>query len=167
MKRHPTISNARAKAGILLVECLVYIAVFFILLGIGTAAFYFCWDHSKALIYATDDITSVLRAGERWRADVRGATGKISVETTQTGEVVKIPEGTKKILYRFDSGEMRRQMASSDFLELLLPKVKTSQMKTEMRGNVTAWRWELELTQRRQETQLPLLFTFEAAQMKP
>ena len=50
------ISSKRRAAGILLVECIVYIAVFAILLGIGTASFYFCWDHSKALIGATDDI---------------------------------------------------------------------------------------------------------------
>jgi hypothetical protein len=158
------ISRTRRQTGILLVECIVYIAVFAILLGIGTRVFYFCWDHSKALIYATDDIASALRAGECWRADVRGATGKISVETTAKGEVVAIPEGTKEIFYRFDSGEVRRQIALSGFSELLLPKVKSSQMKMDARGDVTAWRWELEIMQRRRETHLPLLFTFEAVQ---
>ena len=161
------ISSVRRQSGILLMECLVYISVFAILLGIGTAAFYFCWDHSKALIYAADDIESALRAGEHWRADVRGATGKISVETTATGEVVRIPETEKEIVYRFESGEMRREFSTSKNSQLLLPKVKTSQMKTEARGSVTAWRWELELTERRKETHLPLRFTFEAAQTKP
>jgi hypothetical protein len=161
------ISHTRRRAGILLVECMVYIVVFAILLGIGTRVFYFCWDHSKALIYATDDIASALHAGERWRADVRGATGNISVEPTAKGEVVTIPEGAKEILYRFNSGEVRRQIASSEFSELLLPKVKSSQMKMDARGDVTAWRWELELMQRRKETQLPLLFTFEAVQTQP
>ncbi len=167
MKLNPDISRARGKSGILLVECMVYIAVFAILLGGATTVFYFCWNHSEALIYATDDIASAMRAGERWRADVRAATGKISVETTTAGEVVKIPEGGKEILYRFDSDEVRRQMSSSEFSQLLLPKVKTSQMKLDARGGVTAWRWELELAQRRKETHLPLLFTFEAAQMTP
>jgi hypothetical protein len=168
MKLNPDISRARGKSGILLVECMVYIAVFAILLGGATTVFYFCWDHSKALIYATDDIAAAMRAGERWRADVRGATGKISVEMTAAGEVVKIPEGEREIFYRFDSGEVRRQMSSSEFSELLLPKVKASQMKLDARGEVTAWRWELELTPRRKETHLPLLFTFEAAtQAKP
>jgi hypothetical protein len=161
------ISSVRRQSGILLMECLVYISVFAILLGIGMAAFYFCWDHSKALIYAADDIESALRAGEHWRADVRGATGKISVETTATGEVVRIPETEKEIVYRFESGEMRREFSTSKNSQLLLPKVKTSQMKTEARGSVTAWRWELELTERRKETHLPLRFTFEAAQTKP
>src|SRR5271154_7202025 len=110
MKLRTNISRVRRQTAILLVECLVYIAVFGILLGIGTAAFYFCWDHSKALIYATDDISSALRAGERWRADVRAATGKISVETTATGEVVRIPEVGKEIVYHFGLGEVRRQI---------------------------------------------------------
>jgi hypothetical protein len=157
----------RRRAGFLLIECLVYILVFVILLGVGTAAFYSCWDYSKALTYATDDISSALRAGERWRADVRGATGKISVETTAKGEVVKIPEGAKEIFYRFNSGEVRRQIAPANFSELLLPKVKASEMKMDVRGGVTAWRWELELIQRRKQMQLPLLFTFEAAQKTP
>lgn len=167
MKLPPAILKARRCSGILLIECLVYIAVFAMLVGGGTTAFYFCWDHSKALIYATDDIESALRAGEHWRADVRAATGKISVETTTVGEVVKIPEGDREIVYRFDSGEVRRQAASANVSQLLLAKVKTSEMKPDVRGDVAAWRWELELKQRRRETQLPLRFTFEAAQTKP
>ena len=51
--------------------------------------------------------------------------------------------------------------------QVLLPKVKLSQMQPEARGGVTAWRWELELTPRRKEAALPLRFTFVAAQSKP
>jgi hypothetical protein len=167
MKLPSNISHAREQAGFLLVECLAYIAVFAILLGGATTVFYYCWDHTQAVIYATDDIASALRAGERWRADVRMATGTISVATTAAGEDVNIPEGEKEIIYRFDSGEVRRQVSSSDFSELLLPKAKTSQMKLDARGQVRAWRWELELIPRRKEANLPLRFTFEAAQTKP
>jgi hypothetical protein len=151
----------------MLIECLAYIAVFAILLNGATTVFYFCWDHTQAVIFSADDITSALRAGERWRADVRSATGSISVTATVAGEAVQIPEGEKEIIYRFESGEVRRQTTSSEYSELLLPKVKTSQMKMDARGEVRAWRWELELAQRRKETNLPLRFTFEAAQIKP
>jgi hypothetical protein len=167
MNLSQNISPSRRQAGILLTECIVYLAVFAILLGIGTAAFYFCWDHSKALIFATDDIDSALRAGERWRADVRAANGKIAIQTTATGEVVRIPETEKEIIYRFESGEVRREIPAANNSQLLLPQVKLSEMTTEPRGGVTAWRWEVELTQRRKETVLPLRFTFEAAQAKP
>ena len=168
MKLPRNISRARRASGLFLIECLVYISVFAILLGGATTVFYFSWDHSNALIYATDDIASALRTGERWRADVRAATGKITVETTATGEVVRIPEGAKNVSYRFGSGEVRRQTSASGTPQLLLANVKTSQMQMDARGTITAWRWELELLQRRKGTLLPLLFTFEAAaQSKP
>ena len=167
MKLTRTISRGRRRAGMLLTECLVYIAVFSILLGIGTAAFYFCWDHTRAVIFDANDSEAALRAGEHWRADVRDATGKVSVESTAAGEVVRMPEAGKEIIYRFESGELRREIPALNNSQLLLPKVKSSEMKPEARGSVTAWRWELELTPRRRETQMPLRFTFEAAQAKP
>ena len=161
------ISRKRRSAGVLLIECLVYLAVFAILLGMGTAAFYFCLDHTKSLIYATDDIASALRAGERWRADVRAATGKITVEFSPAGEVVRIPESEKEIIYRYASGELHRESSTLKNPQVLFSKVKSSRMESAVRGGVSAWRWELELTERRQENHLPLLFTFEAAQTKP
>ena len=167
MKLSRFISNPRREAGIMLTECIVYIAVFAILSSLGFAAFYFCWDHSRALIYATDDITAALHAGERWRADVRSATGKISVETTADGETVTIPEPEKNIVYRFTTGELRREIPAKNISQLLLPKVKTSQMQPETRGPVKAWQWELVLKERRKEPRLPLLFTFEAVPTKP
>jgi hypothetical protein len=163
MKPRLSIPRGGASAGYLLIECLVYIGVFVVLLGIGYGAFYVCWDYSKALHYATDDINAALHAGERWRADIRSATGKVTVETTPEGERLRIPRGTDKIIYNFNAGEIRRQVASSDFSELLLPTVKASQMVMDARGPVAAWRWEVELNSRRKEARLPLLFTFEAA----
>jgi hypothetical protein len=162
-----TLATSRRTAGIMLIECLVYLAVFALLTSIGLAAFYLCWDHSKALIYATDDIGATLRAGERWRADVRNATGKISLEPSATGDLVRLPERERAVVYRFEAGEVRREIPALHTSQLLLARVKTSQMSVESRGSVTAWRWELELGLRRPETQLPLLFTFEAAQTTP
>ena len=163
MKPRSSIFHARARAGYLLIECLVYLSVIVVVIGLGLGAFYVCWDYSKALHYATDDITAALHAGERWRADIRNATGKITVETTPEGERLRIPHGAGEIIYNFNVGEVRRQIASSGFSELLLPRVKASQMVTETRGTAAAWRWEVELTPRRKETHLSLLFTFEAA----
>jgi hypothetical protein len=167
MKLPRNISHARRASGLFLIECLVYISVFAILLGGATTVFYFCWDHTDALIYTTDDIASSLHAGERWRADVRAATGTIAVETTATGEVVRIPEGARVVSYRFESGEVSRQISASGNPQLLLANVRASTMEMDARGAVSACRWELELFPCRKETNLPLRFTFEAAQMKP
>jgi len=149
-------------AGITLIECLVYVAVFGVLLGLGTAALFLCWDQTKAVAYATNDIESALRAGEHWRADVRAATGTISIETTASGQVVTIPEGGKEISYRLAAGELWRQTSPQNVSQLLLSKVNSSQMQSDPRGLVAAWRWELQLNERRRETRLPLVFTFEA-----
>src|SRR6185437_1864125 len=138
MKLRPDIAHARHCSAVMLIECLVYIAVFAILTGIGLASFYFCWDHTRGTIYAADEVESALRVGEGWRADVRAATGKISIATTATGELVTIPEGEGKILYRFEAGELRREIPAQNISRLLLPKVKMSEMKTEARDGVTA-----------------------------
>lgn len=166
MKLLTDISAARRGSGMLLVECLVYIAVFTILLGIGTAAFYFCWDHTRAVVSTANDVESALRVGEGWRADVRAATGAITVESTAAGETVRIPAGTRDIVYRFAAGELRREVSPQNDSRLLLKKVKVSEMKAELRVGVTAWRWELELTSQQRETRFPLLFTFEAVPSK-
>jgi len=167
MKIRLNILRAKGEAGITLVECIVYIAVFLILSSVATGAFYLSWDHSKALISATDDINAALQAGERWRADVRAASGTIRVEKTPSGQVVSIPEGEKEIVYRFSSGDVRRRVGTGGFSALLLPRVVSSEMTLDRRGDVRAWRWELQVAQRRRETHLPLLFTFEAAQKTP
>ncbi|HKW30100.1 MAG TPA: hypothetical protein VJT54_12245 [Verrucomicrobiae bacterium] len=163
MKPSSSIACVRVPAGYLLIECLVYIAVFAVITGLGLMTFYQCWDNSKALRLTTDDVAAALRAGERWRADIRGATGKITVENTATGELLRIPCGTNELRYDFTAGKIHRQLASSGFAESVLTAVEASQMVEDRRGTVTAWRWELDLKPHRKVTHLPLQFTFEAA----
>lgn len=167
MKLPPSIHHSRAIVGIMLMECLVYIALFTVIVGLGMATFYLYWDNSKALRYATEDITAALRTGERWRADIHSATGEITVETTVAGELLRIPHGTNEIFYRFNAGEIRRQSAPSGFVEPMLTAVQASQMVMDKRGSVNAWRWELQLKPRRHEARLPLQFTFEATGTAP
>jgi len=164
MKLPANIPARRRQSGVTLIECLVYVMVFAILLGIATGSFYFCWDHTRATVFTADEIEAALRAGECWRTDVRAATGKIVSETTSAGETVRIPTASGEILYRVAGSELWREVPSQSRSRLLLPKGKTSEMKAEARNGVTAWRWELEETPRRKESHFQLLFTFEAAQ---
>lgn len=164
MKHCHNTLRGRSQSGITLIECMVYIAVFFILAGVASGSFLICWDGFRALISTTDDVSSALRAGERWRADVRDASGTIRVETTASGQVVTIPENGKEIIYSVDSKGLRREAGPGGFSLVVFPKVKSSEMKSEMRGPVRAWQWDLELPERPKGPHLPLLFTFEAAQ---
>lgn len=161
MNTHPVNPHSH-RAGALLIECLVYISVLVILLGLGFGAFYVCWDRSKSLRYHADDITRVLRAGERWRADIRSATGRIIAHTDADGERVAIPRGTNTIIYEFTAGQVSRRLAAAPQLVLALPKVKASHMAADPRTHVTAWRWEVELVPTRPQVRVPPLFTFEA-----
>jgi len=164
MKLHYNIPRAGARSGVTLIECLVYVAVLAILTGVALGVFYLCWNGFQGVISTTDDVSAALRAGERWRADIREATGTISVENDASGQIIKIPENGKQIVYSFNSGEMRRQAGPNSLSQLILPKVKSSDMKSDARGGVKAWQWELELPQRPRGPHVPILFTFEAAQ---
>ncbi len=166
MKTAQNMASARRRAGVSLIECVVYIAVFSILLGGGTMAFFFCWDHSRAVIFATDQIESALRAGETWRADVRSATGRMTIEKSATSETLKIPHTGNDIIYRLAAGELHRETTANGMDHVVLAKVKASDMQANTESGVTAWRWELELTPRRLEIRLPLRFTFTAVPPK-
>ncbi|HZV37035.1 MAG TPA: hypothetical protein VFB72_20835, partial [Verrucomicrobiae bacterium] len=68
------------RRGIMLVDCLVYIAVFFVILGVAFKMFYICWDSAKAFRRNTDQIAATLKTGERWRDDVRRAIAEPRAE---------------------------------------------------------------------------------------
>ena len=155
-------ARCSTRSGYMLVECLVYISVLMILLGLGFAAFYSCWDKSKSLRYHADDITRALRVGEHWRADIRSATGRIVVHTADDGQMVEIPRGRDAVVYVFTAGQLSRKLASADQWTVVLPKVATSEMQADPRTRVTAWRWDVELVPTRAQVRIPPRFTFEA-----
>jgi hypothetical protein len=146
----------------LLVDCLVYIVLFFVVTGVSFSFFYTAWDGSFALRRNADDIASVLKAGELWRADVRNATGALQVEPSTNNEVLRIPQKTGEIVYKFSDGSLSRSADGRDWKQVL-SQIKTSRMESERRQQVTAWRWEIELAPIKKRTsQLHPLFMFEA-----
>lgn len=147
--------------GFTLIECLIYISVLAVILTVGSAAFYRCWDDNKAITHNTEDVVQTLKAGELWRADVRQATGPIEVTTANAQQKLRIPCKGGAFLYTFADGEVRRQ-ANGEPWRVVIERVESSQMQNENRGNVTAWRWELELQSRRKHARVRPLFTFEA-----
>src|ERR1700744_740668 len=151
----------RSMRGFTLIECLVYIAVLGVVLGVGSVAFYRCWDDNKSITRNADDIVRVLKFGEIWRADMRAATGPIKIETANSGQTLHIPAGKKELIYSFTDGQVRKQTTGSNSWTLILPRVKSSRMQIEKRDHVTAWRWEVELDSQRKKIKTRPLFTFE------
>ena len=155
--------RASRRAGLTLIEMLVYMAVAVVVVGFTTATFYDCWENTKALRRNADDIARALDIGEHWRADMRAATGAIELTSANESEQLHIPVRAGAVTYTFANGEVRRQSNSAGRDIVWLSNVKSSRMLSETRGRVSAWRWELELKSSRKVPRLRPLFTFECA----
>jgi len=91
----------RDAAGIMLVECLVYLAVLFLVLCRAYSVFYRGWEQSLGLRRNTEQIARALTTGERWREDVRTATGPLRAEESATEQFLHIPHGAGEVSRRF------------------------------------------------------------------
>jgi len=90
--------------------------------------FYVCLGYRRRCV--TRRLTSYPRfhTGERWRADIRSATGKITVETTPQGERLRIPRGTDGIITTSMPAKSAAKSFHRIFRNCCLSKVKVSQM---------------------------------------
>ncbi len=157
-----------SQKGYLMVECLVYIGVLFLILGAGYVALYQGIDNSVTLHRNADDISTALRAGERWRTDVRSATAIIQVEPNPEGASLRIPIAGGDVSYRFATNAILRRYKAGPWISVV-SNVKSFNMESDPRERVTAWRWDLELEPRRKAsiTRMRPLFTFTAVPGKP
>lgn len=140
-----------------LIECLVYIAVFFVILGVALGSYYHMDEQSRGFARNSSDIVSAMQVGERWRADVRTATNAAFFDrnlefvlTTKNGEVS----------YFFRDGVVWRQGTNESKSMPVIANVKSSLMKADPRSQVKAWRWEIELQAQRTNATVRPIFTF-------
>src|SRR4029077_19523717 len=101
--------------------------------------------------------------GERWRADVRGATGPVGLENLSAEQILHLPGGRHEIAYRFANGAAFRRVDSGPWVQLPA-KLRSSVIEQDQRAKLTAWRWELELEARAKAGKIRPLFTFLAVQ---
>ncbi|MGD0058735.1 MAG: prepilin-type N-terminal cleavage/methylation domain-containing protein [Verrucomicrobiia bacterium] len=139
-----------------LIEMLVYIAVLAVVIDLSFAAYYRYDLYTRNLRRNADDIVRVMRAGERWRDDVRHATAP--PHAIDNG--VAIPQPSGEIDYVFANGTVWRQVAGTR--TIALKQLKASTMSVDPRQHVDAWRWELELTSPKKTVLVHPLFTFTA-----
>jgi hypothetical protein len=135
--------KARA-AGYLLTEALVYIGLLVLVLAVGYQAMYRCVYNSVVLRRNAEDISRALRAGERWRADVRTADQSVRVETAGDEQLIYLLGTSRQIAYRFADTTVSRRLGSGPWVQVL-DRVKATFFEANPRRNISAWRWELEL----------------------
>ena len=155
-------ARRRRERGIMLVECIVYIGLVFVVLGLAYMVFERCEDLSIGMRRNGDDIMRALNAGELWRQDIRSARGEIKIESTGGEETLRIPQERGEVAYRLAGGELLRSVGETAPWVMLLPQVKTSHMQSDVRAHVTSWRWEIELGLSRRNARVRPLFTFQA-----
>lgn len=152
------LNRSERRRGIVLIDALVYIALLGVVLVLAAAVFDKGMRESAGLQRNVADIERALKAGERWRADVRAATSAIEVNEQR----MVIPQKSGTVVYEMGTNQLRR-VQGADRTEVFLANVQGSKMIEERRGKVSGWRWELELERRRKEARVRPLFTFMAA----
>jgi hypothetical protein len=150
------------RSGFMLMEAVVYIAVFLLLTGVATTAFYECWDSSKAVVRDTDDIARSLRVGEQWRADIRAGRGPVQSVVQDAAQILRIPTASGDVVYTLTGSELRRAGGGPAAESVVLSRVQSTSMQSEPLGAATIWRWELELASKRTPVRVRPLFTFSA-----
>ena len=151
----------KSERGYSMIECLVYIAVFAVVLNLSFVAYYRYDQHTRNLRRNADDITRALRAGERWREDVRTAIAPPHA----TGNGLVIPQQSGEVAYIFTDGAVWRQTGATR--TIVLKQVKASTISDDSRQRVNAWRWELELASPQKIVLVRPLFTFTAVVRRP
>ena len=148
--------------GISLIECLAFIAVLGVLIAVGGSTLAKAWDSSRALSRNAQDIERAIHVGERWRADIRSASGRIEVANAPAGQSLRIPMPSGPVEYAFADSELRRRSGPNSAWVTVLPKVNVSKMQPATTADVTAWEWELELQSASKNVHVLPLFTFTA-----
>ena len=160
----PARNPAQWHQGIMLIDCLVYLAIWSVVVGLAFSAFFRSMSYSKNLARNADDIARALKAGERWREDVRAATGPFKLVTGQASveQALHIPQKTGEVIYRFIDGAVLRQTGTNAPWIPALSGVKSSRMEKDERQRVVSWRWEVELKNKQKVARVRPLFTFQA-----
>ena len=163
--RNETARNPpQGQQGIMLVDCLVYLAIWAVVVGLALSAFYRSMSYSKNLERNADDIARAMKAGERWRKDVRAASGPFKLVTWETGvaQALHIPQKSGEVIYLFSNGAVLRQRGTNAPWIPALNGVKASRMEKDERQRVVSWRWEVELKNKQKVARVRPLFTFQA-----
>jgi hypothetical protein len=153
--------RASRKGGYFMIELMVYIAIVGLVMGLAFGAFYRTLDTWRDLSRNANDIARALKAGERWREDVRLAIAPPEKLTDGSAEALEITQPDLKVVYVFNGETVWRKQGDYP-AEVFLSNVKHSEMLRDQRLRVVSWRWELELISKKKIVRIRPQFTFQA-----
>lgn len=148
---------------------MIYVVLLSAFIVVGFTVYQRAMRHSVALQVQAQEITRVMHAGERWRADVRRAVQPPEWKEHRrlSGKIMRLmmPEGGTVDYYVQENTLWRRNSECAK--EPVLAKIESTQMFPAGRGGVGAVQWELALPSFRKHAQTKPLFTFQAVPGKP
>jgi hypothetical protein len=143
-----------------LIECLVYMGILMLLVGLALAGFYRTLKQTSNLEKNAADIVRAVQAGERWREDIRLATGVPQWIGAGPTRELHIPQASGDVAFVFRDNAVWRRSAPAHAWEPLLAQVKDSKMIEDRRPRVIAWRWDVELQENQKVARVRPLFSF-------
>ena len=136
----------KCHGGATLIEALFYCATFSLVVGSALASLYAASMHHKRLDRSADAIVRVVEAGQRWREEIRAASGPVQVETSGPGgelQTIRIPGAGGEVTYRQEADRIVRTDPGGS-TELF--RVRSSRVsRVPARVATDAWQWEVEL----------------------
>lgn len=156
------VRRTHARSGVMLVECIVYIAVLFVILNVAVATLFRVLDHTRGVQRVSADVARALDAGERWRTEIRAADGPLRLVNAGDFQALHIPRESGEVVYVYDGTNVLRHGIAVRSKGPFLVRVSNSRFVLDQRAGVRSWRWEVELESRRLQPKLKPLFTFQA-----
>ena len=165
------------RRGVTLIEMLAYIVLFSAFMLVAFDMYFSSKTVARGIQGKASAIIQVMYAGERWRQDIRDATSPPQIIQSSLPNPDDLPDNIElaslKIIkpsetnwYTFRGGHVFRMSSLLPTKwELVMDKVDSSKMVEEQRGEVAAWRWEVEL--KAKKVPIQPLFTFLSVPKKP
>ena len=148
------------KQGIVLVECMVYLAVVMVILGLALNVYLKLLGFHRDLERNSNDIARTTKAGEIWRTDVRSATGPIQIEKKTDELLLTIPNEQGSTDYTFRDGSLWRQESGEPAPRPFLTQLATCKFTQESRTYVDAWSWDVTLKTKKKTVRIEPQFSF-------
>lgn len=148
--------------GFTLIEVLTYGAILLVVSGLAMKAFFATLDHARDVRRVAHDITRALDAGERWRADVRQATGTPKLVEDGGAMALHLPRADGETIYFFDGETVLRRTRDDVPWQPALTAVKRARFVADQRKHASGWRWEVELQTRNPKPRVHPVFSFQA-----
>ena len=156
----------RNEAGVSLIECLVYVALFAVLLTCATRFFTVVYHHNKAVAKAASYTNAALDAARHWRRDIANAKGEPELIRSERFDVIRIDQASGgQVSYRVNGTRLERHN-SKEWVPIIR-RVASSIMLPDQREHVRAWRWELAMETKSRFLGDPVRFSFTAVPGHP